>query len=344
MTGIRQRSVRPEAGRACSTRPPLDDADLPGTGRFRRRGRPGRAEAARASQHLGDRQPAGAGQPRDRRPAAGGQGRRRQARREAARRGQGRARRPARTSSRPSATQRVLVEEAVDVTLPGRPATRAAPGTRSRHADGAHRRPVRRMGWEIAEGPEVEAEWFNFDALNFAADHPARADAGHVLRRAARARGAGAAHPHLAGAGAHAARARTPPIYVVVPGQGVPHRRAGRHAHAGLPPGRGAGGGQGPDDGAPQGHAGPLRPGDVRAGRAHPAAAVVLPVHRAAAPRWTCSGSSAAARTAPAAPARAPAGSSGAAAAWSTRTCCAPAASTPRSTPASRSAWASSAR
>ena len=31
------------------------------------------------------------------------------------------------------------------------------------------------MGWEIAEGPEVENEWFNFDALNFDADHPARA-------------------------------------------------------------------------------------------------------------------------------------------------------------------------
>jgi len=31
------------------------------------------------------------------------------------------------------------------------------------------------MGWEIAEGPEVESEWFNFEALNFDADHPARA-------------------------------------------------------------------------------------------------------------------------------------------------------------------------
>lgn len=31
------------------------------------------------------------------------------------------------------------------------------------------------MGWEIAEGPEIESEWFNFDALNFDADHPARA-------------------------------------------------------------------------------------------------------------------------------------------------------------------------
>jgi phenylalanyl-tRNA synthetase alpha chain len=32
------------------------------------------------------------------------------------------------------------------------------------------------MGWEIAEGPELENEWFNFDALNTDADHPARTE------------------------------------------------------------------------------------------------------------------------------------------------------------------------
>jgi phenylalanyl-tRNA synthetase alpha chain len=31
------------------------------------------------------------------------------------------------------------------------------------------------MGWEVAEGPEIENEWYNFDALNFDEDHPARA-------------------------------------------------------------------------------------------------------------------------------------------------------------------------
>ncbi len=30
------------------------------------------------------------------------------------------------------------------------------------------------MGWEVAEGPEAEAEWYNFDALNLGPDHPAR--------------------------------------------------------------------------------------------------------------------------------------------------------------------------
>lgn len=30
------------------------------------------------------------------------------------------------------------------------------------------------MGWEVVEGPELEAEWLNFDALNISPDHPAR--------------------------------------------------------------------------------------------------------------------------------------------------------------------------
>ncbi len=67
----------------------------------------------------------------------------------------------------------VLVEESVDVTLP---VERAAQG--ARHPLQSLQDKVQdlfvSMGWEIAEGPEVEAEWFNFDALNFGPDHPAR--------------------------------------------------------------------------------------------------------------------------------------------------------------------------
>ncbi|MBW4095859.1 MAG: phenylalanine--tRNA ligase subunit alpha [Acidobacteria bacterium] len=68
---------------------------------------------------------------------------------------------------------RILVEEAVDVT--------AAP--RRRRAGARHPLSTLQervsdifvgMGWEIAEGPELESEWFNFDALNFKPDHPAR--------------------------------------------------------------------------------------------------------------------------------------------------------------------------
>ncbi|RFU37371.1 phenylalanine--tRNA ligase subunit alpha [Actinomadura logoneensis] len=69
--------------------------------------------------------------------------------------------------------QRVLVEETVDVTLPWDRAPRGArhPLTtlQERMAD-----VFVAMGFEVAEGPEVEAGWFNFDALNFKPDHPAR--------------------------------------------------------------------------------------------------------------------------------------------------------------------------
>jgi phenylalanyl-tRNA synthetase alpha chain len=69
---------------------------------------------------------------------------------------------------------RVLVEESVDVTLP---VLRAPLG--ARHPLETLQETMYDtfvgMGWEVAEGPEVEAEWFNFDALNFDQDHPARA-------------------------------------------------------------------------------------------------------------------------------------------------------------------------
>ncbi|WP_062294455.1 phenylalanine--tRNA ligase subunit alpha [Demequina phytophila] len=68
---------------------------------------------------------------------------------------------------------RVLVEEAVDVTLP---VSRQAPGARHPLETMQERMcdVFVSMGWEVAEGPEMEAEWFNFDALNFDPDHPAR--------------------------------------------------------------------------------------------------------------------------------------------------------------------------
>ncbi len=68
---------------------------------------------------------------------------------------------------------RVLIDEAVDVTLP---TSREQRG--SRHPLEALQETMCdtfvSMGWEVADGPELEAEWFNFDALNFDPDHPAR--------------------------------------------------------------------------------------------------------------------------------------------------------------------------
>jgi phenylalanyl-tRNA synthetase alpha chain len=67
----------------------------------------------------------------------------------------------------------VLVTEKVDVTLPydriPRGARHPVTMTADRLAD-----VFVAMGYEVADGPEVEAEWYNFDALNIPPDHPAR--------------------------------------------------------------------------------------------------------------------------------------------------------------------------
>ncbi len=63
--------------------------------------------------------------------------------------------------------------EGIDVTLPGRPAPRGSlhPITRiSRRICDV----FVRMGFDIAEGPEVESDYYNFEALNIPKYHPAR--------------------------------------------------------------------------------------------------------------------------------------------------------------------------
>jgi phenylalanyl-tRNA synthetase alpha chain len=112
--------------------------------------------------------------------------------------------------------ERMLVEEAVDVTLP---TERVARGARHPLTTGAERIAdvFVAMGWEVAEGPVIEAEWLNFDALNLGPDHPARTmqdtfwtdpqDHGLVLRT------------HTSPVQARTMLTREPPIYVVCPGR-----------------------------------------------------------------------------------------------------------------------------
>ena len=110
----------------------------------------------------------------------------------------------------------MLVEETVDVTLPWDRTTKGArhPITMlsERIAD-----VFVAMGWEVAEGPLVEAEWLNFDALNLGPDHPARtmqdtfwADPpeDHLVLRT-----------HTSPVQARTMLTREPPIYVVCPGR-----------------------------------------------------------------------------------------------------------------------------
>ncbi len=112
--------------------------------------------------------------------------------------------------------ERVLVEESVDVTLPTdrRPAGARHPLTTVQEliCD-----VFLTMGWEVAEGPEAESSWFNFDALNTPTEHPSRelsdtfyvgsADSGVVLRT------------QTSPVQIRTMLERTPPIYIVCPGK-----------------------------------------------------------------------------------------------------------------------------
>jgi phenylalanyl-tRNA synthetase alpha chain len=105
----------------------------------------------------------------------------------------------------------------VDVTLPGR---RPPPG--GLHALTAIEREVVdafiALGYRVSEGPELETSWYNFDALNFPPDHPARLTQDTV-------------YPDVPGRDDLVLRTHTspvqirtmelgePPIYVVIPGR-----------------------------------------------------------------------------------------------------------------------------
>ena len=106
-----------------------------------------------------------------------------------------------------------LAQEAIDVTLPGRRAETGSlhPITRT----------IQRMetffysmGFEVVEGPEIEDDYHNFEALNIPAHHPARAmhdtfyvDDTHVLRT------------HTSGVQVRTMEAQQPPIRVICPGR-----------------------------------------------------------------------------------------------------------------------------
>jgi phenylalanyl-tRNA synthetase alpha chain len=111
---------------------------------------------------------------------------------------------------------RVLVDETVDVTLPW-----------DRRLEGA-RHPLTTlqelisdvftaMGYEVAEGPEIETEWLSFDALNIGPDHPARSllDTFYVAPPGSRL----VLRPHTSPVQARVMLEREPPIYVICPGK-----------------------------------------------------------------------------------------------------------------------------
>jgi phenylalanyl-tRNA synthetase alpha chain len=117
-----------------------------------------------------------------------------------------------------------LARERVDVTLPGR-----QPQVGSLHPVTLVEREIEEifaeLGYSVAEGPEVEDEYHNFEALNMPADHPARdaqdtffVEGGMVLRT------------HTSPVQIRTMLARRPPIRVICPGRVYRHDNDLRHS------------------------------------------------------------------------------------------------------------------
>ena len=115
--------------------------------------------------------------------------------------------------------EKKLATEAVDVTLPGR----VVP------AGGVH--PVirtwmrveeifRSIGFDVADGPEIESDWFSFTALNNPPNHPARSmqDTFYVDRNDDEGRPL-PLRPHTSPMQVRYARTHQPPIKVIAPGR-----------------------------------------------------------------------------------------------------------------------------
>ncbi|HET7236485.1 MAG TPA: phenylalanine--tRNA ligase subunit alpha [Actinomycetota bacterium] len=111
----------------------------------------------------------------------------------------------------------LLLEDAVDVTLPGRPLRRG-----SLHPLTIVETEIvdifTRMGYAVVEGPEVEDQWHNFDALNIPPDHPARTGMDTTFLDVPD-------HPelvlrtHTSPMQIRTMESQEPPVYVIVPGR-----------------------------------------------------------------------------------------------------------------------------
>ncbi|MCF6337164.1 MAG: phenylalanine--tRNA ligase subunit alpha [Gammaproteobacteria bacterium] len=106
-----------------------------------------------------------------------------------------------------------LASEAIDVTLPGRGQQNGGlhPVTRTLHRIEAL---FTRLGFEVAEGPEIENDYYNFEALNIPESHPARAmhdtfyfDEHTVLRT------------HTSPVQVRVMTEREPPLRIIAPGR-----------------------------------------------------------------------------------------------------------------------------
>lgn len=115
----------------------------------------------------------------------------------------------------------LLESERLDITLPGisRPLGAEHPAIRTMNEIVGV---FRAMGYSVAEGPEIETDYFNFEALNFPPNHPAR-DTQDTLFIAGQERKPQRdrllLRTHTSPVQIHAMEQQPPPIRVLVPGK-----------------------------------------------------------------------------------------------------------------------------
>jgi phenylalanyl-tRNA synthetase alpha chain len=113
----------------------------------------------------------------------------------------------------------LLEAERIDVTLPGRVPPRGTIHPVTRTTDEIVDIFIG-LGYKVAEGPEVETDWYNFEALNFAPDHPARS-----MQDSLAVQGTGPdgspllLRTHTSPMQVRTMQAQPPPVYVVIPGR-----------------------------------------------------------------------------------------------------------------------------
>lgn len=122
-----------------------------------------------------------------------------------------------------------LRAESVDVTLPGRSAEKGGAHPLTRLLDEVEDI-FRNIGFSVHEGPEVETEFFNFEALNIPQNHPAR-DMQDTFYLEGRTQGSPLLlRTHTSPVQIHVMKGHKPPIRMIAPG--VVYRRDSDVTHS----------------------------------------------------------------------------------------------------------------
>ena len=113
-----------------------------------------------------------------------------------------------------------LAEEWLDVTLPPRPRRRGTIHPVSQVTEEVTAI-FADMGFSVAEGPQIETDWYNFDALNIPGHHPARAemDTFYMARQPGDDRPPHVLRTHTSPVQIRAMEDRGAPLRVICPGR-----------------------------------------------------------------------------------------------------------------------------